>query len=292
MTKACIVHFDGDPVVINAWLKIYERWSGDIKVYCNCYFDAETEPILRELFGNYPNVEVNFLSEKQTPETTNNQLLPKIKEDLIFLTEEDNFIFDTKLVNDNFAKLMYFDIVAPDYAILPPEVWDKYGRGWMRSMFFVKNSLLKKIEIDFNPRHVDEGDLDCFGYIALQLAKLDPEVFLLENHNLNPDNPYLKDYIHIRQFNSSNLGFGTSYFEDFRHPDFEVLFTLKQSLIDNPSAQWQWIKSVAFRLLFLESYPESEYRIMYLEVINYAWRYLELPTDKIIALKYYYKALL
>jgi hypothetical protein len=179
---------------------------------------------------------------------------------------------------------MYFDIVAPDYAILPPEVWDKYGRGWMRSMFFVKKSLLDKIEIDFNPRHVDEGDLDCFGYIALQLAKLDPEVFLLENHNLNPDNPYLKDYIHIRQFNSSNLGFGTHYFEDFREVKDTGL-----NLKDNPEAVWQWVKSVAFRLLFLESFPDGQYKTMYNHVLYSVIETLQLPKESITALQYYYK---
>ena len=102
----------------------------------------------------------------------------------------------------------------------------------------------------------------------------------------------IKDYVHIRQFNSSNLGFGANYFEDFHSKNLEVLWNLKQSIIDSPAGQWQWIKSVSFRKLFLESFPESEYKKMYSEVVQYAQDYLELPMDKIVALHYYYKALL
>src|ERR1035437_10279693 len=174
---AAVVHFDGDPVVINAWLKVYDIWRGEVdKVYCNCYFTPETEIILTELFANYSEITVNYLTNKQLPETTNNQLLPKIEEEFVMLTEEDTFIFEKGFVASCFEQLHTMDIVAPEYAILPPTAWEEYGRGWMRSMFFIKNSLLNQIEIDFLPRKSEYGDLDCFGYVCLQLAKLKPDV--------------------------------------------------------------------------------------------------------------------
>lgn len=292
MTKAAVVHFDGDCVIINFWLLMYSKfWRGEVdKIYCNTYFDTETEPILRELFGNYPEIKVNFLSEKQTPELTNNQLIPKVKEDLIFLTEEDNFIFEKGVVKHSFNFLKFNDIVAPDYAILPQDVWEKYGRGWMRSMFFIKKALLKKIEIDFMPRHVDEGDLDCFGYVCLQLAKLKPEVVTAPNHNLIPSNPYdANKYVHVRQFNSSNLGFGTHYFEEFRTKDFPKMDGVYNTLVNNPEGIWQWTKSVAFRKLFLESFPDGEYKEMYREVLKAVEEYLELPRENMLRLQYYWK---
>jgi hypothetical protein len=120
MKTAAVVHFDGDPVVINFWLLIYSKfWRGEVnKIYCNCYSDSETDSILRELFGNYPEIEVIWLSVKQTPEMTNNQLIPKVKEDLVFLTEEDNFILEKGLVANSFNRLNNVDIVAPDYALV------------------------------------------------------------------------------------------------------------------------------------------------------------------------------
>lgn len=306
---ACITHFDGDCLVTQFWLMMYEKyWREEVDtIYANlCSNPTLVTPLMLsaqiEMFAKYPEIKVNYINHSQTPEVTNNQLLPQVKEDCIFLTETDNFIFQKGLVKECLDKIrLDKDIIAPEYAIIPPQYWEELGtRGFGRNMFFIKRELLDQIEVDFLPRQVDGVDFDCFGWISYQIAKLNPKISLLENHNLNPYHAfkvYEKDrYVHVRQFNSSNLGFGAGkVLKAFRDDDEKVITELKNILRDNPDAQWQYEKSVAFRYLMLTAVPQVEslknFYKQYAQILFDVEKVLNLDSNRILAMHYYYKGL-
>jgi hypothetical protein len=131
----------------------------------------------------------------------------------------------------------------------------------MRCLFGIKKDLMKQIEIDFMPRTVlkvnnkdIKVDLDCFGYCAKQLLELNPKVHYLPNHNMNYDyktyNYLLYPYVHVRQMNSSIIGFGSGRYQGIRDMN-ESMINIIQSEMQNECGRFQVEKAVAFRRIML-----------------------------------------
>jgi len=176
------------------------------------------------------------------------------------LIEGDGFIFERGLVSDAFEKLELYgnDIAASEYRILPQEVINRYGSGgFMRNFFFIRKDLLDKIDVDFLPKPAEEVDLsenlDCFGWISLQLVRLNPSIFFLKQNVIEPDSwmessRYLASgWCHVRQMNSGVLGFGNG---GNILKEIDDLSDQKNRFIQGgPSAEFQFIKACAFRHL-------------------------------------------
>ena len=324
--RTVITHFDGDPFVAEFWLRLYEKyWRGEVnKIYTDICFDPELvpEPIIeyqKKLFLKYPEITTRWQPSPQVPEISNNQLIPQAEGETIMLTESDGFIFRSGVVDSCFKKIEEggYDLCSAPFFIIPGGLSEALGtRGHMRCFLFVKKELLNKIEIDLMPRHLARGikingltdfldkeyDTDCFGWVSVQLAALKPNTFWTEANLCEPDfwdkSERYRDYgwVHVRQMNSSVLGFGCKFFKGFAQKEKKIIKEMRMALSGGKPAEWQYVKACAFRLLMLETFSDKEeigdyyntYRNVILDVIST----LKVDFAKIPAMKGYFKGLM
>ena len=122
MTKAIITHFDGDPFTLHYWLMLYRKyWRGEAdKIYLTICHDpqiatAEVEAYNKSLLAQFPEIIVEYLDHKITPEEGNKLSYQKTTEDLIGFVESDGLIFKKGLVDQMFRLLEFEkqDVVCP-----------------------------------------------------------------------------------------------------------------------------------------------------------------------------------
>jgi hypothetical protein len=324
--RTAITHFDGDPFVLDFWLKLYDKyWRGEVtKIIADVCYDPETvteEALIfqKELLAKFPEIEVVWIDKAQVPEISNNNLIPKVADGNILLIESDGFIFGRGIVDACFKKIEEegFDMVASEYSIIPSELQGAVeARGYMRNFMFIRAKLLHSVAIDFLPQHLNRGikiagltenldgeyDTDCFGWVALQIAALKPNVFWVPPNYMSRTEKFSTDrylnykWVHIRQFNSSVLGFGSPNFKRFKNNDKKNIKHLSNVAKDHDEAQWQFIKAVAFRLIMLDTFQYvdkiPDFYLQYAKVITKVIESCKLPMVEIAELKGYYRGMM
>lgn len=327
--RAIITYFDGDPFTMWVWLKLYQIYFADEvgKVYAGYNTGAdlpvEVKVYNQTLLESFPNIYI-FPGDFRIPEAANNAILKELPAEFAYvgLIESDGLIFQKTLVDTCFRLLEKEkqDIIASKYPLIdyPHAVGDLGVNGFMRNFFFVKRELLNKIDVDFMPHKVPMGErlldghpvsrdieLDCFGWVSLQLACLKPKITYFENPNVTPDNLFRFNgnawrWLHIRQMSSSGLGMGGSEFDSWHKKDFSYLrkhlLYLFGGEFPRGSAEFTYIKSAAFKLLFWDLFPDKEkipeFAYQYREALDLAIKYYALPEPKVYELKGYYRGAL
>lgn len=273
--RTVITHFDGDPFILSAWLKLYEKnWRGECdKVIMGISYKKDLVPMEvveceKKLLSRFPEITVVWKDWWITPEESNKELLSLVDEGNIGLIESDGLIFKKGFVASCFEILESgYNIVAPSYRLLPPEMEYKLGSiGYMRCFFFTTKNVLNTIDIDFNPRSVGNYDLDCFGWISLQLAELKLKTFYIADGLVRPDEVYWQQikengYCHIRQMSSSTLGMGGGEYLKWKTEGGS-----KEEIGD--AGRFTYLKAVVFKEFFIENFLDpnlpikfvSEYR--------------------------------
>lgn len=324
--RTAVTHFDGDPFVTEFWLRLYEKyWRGEVnKIYTDICYNPELvpEPIIeyqRKLFLKYPEITTRWQPSKQIPEISNNQLIPQAEGEVIFLIESDGFIFKKGVVDDCCKKIESggYDLCSAPFSLIPSGLSEAIqSKGHMRCFMFLNRKLLDQIEIDLMPRKLRRGDkikgftdnldreydLDCFGWMSLQLTCLKPNTLWTNANLCEPDfwdkSERYENYgwVHVRQMNSSALGYGCKFFEGFIKKDKKVMKEMKKALQGGPAAEWQYIKACAFRLLMLETFPDKEEIWMYYkEYKNTIFEIMEkfkIDFAKVQEIKGYFKGLM
>jgi len=307
-STACVTHFDGDPLITQFWLMMYEKyWRGEVdKLYVDVCFhkdlvDDNIRNAQKQMFQAFPEIEVQYIEGHRIPELANNDLVPQVQEDYVFLTETDNLVFGRGQIKKYFNLLKRYDIIASPTQIIP-EGLGMSRDGYMRSFMFVRNSLLKKIEIWFPPITKNGLDYDTFGWISYQLIQLNPHYLRLPDKSLSPDKLFNKrlfkktKWVHLRQMNSSLLGFGIGViYKGFRDKDERIMQMCVAELQDSEHAIYTYMKGIAFRLLMLDVLlPPKELEVFYKqyrELLLFMVEYLKLPEEQITAIVTYYKHL-
>lgn len=314
MSRALVTHFDGDPFLLNFWLLIYERFfrTETNKVYLSLNAGHQIPQSIIEfndkLLARYPEITVRKLVDRETPEVGNQLSLADVTEDHIGLVESDGFIFAQNLVDQMF-RLMENDgqdIVSPPWPLIEQGTFSQ-GQGFMRCFFFIKKSLLDQIDINFLPHTIPslsnkEISLDCFGWICWQLYNLEPKITYTPANVITPTNILDSNtfnqykWCHVRQMSSSALGMGGGGFYDWMQQDANLVKSI-QSMITHEfvdgSAQFTYLKAVAFKLLMLDCFTDkgslTEFAENYKMVLELVIDALNLPIAKLYEIKGFYK---
>jgi hypothetical protein len=186
----------------------------------------------------------------------------------------------------------------------------------MRNFLGIKRSILEQTDIDFMPRRLLAGqrtgtfsvprpiDVDCFGWMSLQLLSLTNQISYLPNPNLiNSRHEMLHccdfrtcPYLHIRQFNSSILGMGQPIWKRIKDGDQVIQNELYQvTRGPNCPPMWYYKKAIAFRLLFIDFIDDpvfALFRDFYLGVLDTIIQMIQIDRGEILSLKEDFKTLL
>lgn len=328
-SRAIITHFDGDPFTLNYWLMLYEKfWRGEVDtIYMTVAHDMRhiTQEVVdfnKRLIAKYPEIKAVYLEQTTQVEDTNKMSYDLVTEDYVGFIESDGLVCQKGLIDQMFRLLEHEkqDVVAPTYKLInePYIVGDLHCEGFMRCFFFTKKSILDKIDVDFNPKHLAAGelipntnlryeynnDLDCFGWISLQIATLRPKVTIVPSNVLHPDTALnVQQYeqykwLHIRQFSSSGIGLNTKEFGLWKNNSDELVAYLMRVIsgdyVDG-AAEFTFVKAVAFKMLFYESMPVDamlgEFAQDYKTVLEAVVDGYSLPRGKIFEMKGFYKAI-
>ncbi len=312
MTRCAITHFDGDPFILDFWLLLYKKyWKGEVNtVYTDvCYDPSIVTPDLVERqktsLARFPEIKAEFIPQVHAPEYSNPILINKATEDDVLLIESDGWIFGRGVVDKYFKEIEEnkVDIVAGNYQLLP-EVTDVVlgYAGFMRNFFFINGELLWSLDLDLCPRHINDlggFDVDCFGYISYQLALKKPRVLYIPcNFVQDPQTEDLvtNPWLHIRQMNSSFLGFGNAgngIFKGFMDGDETKIAQIRNEVTGNPHAIWLYRKVCAMRLLMIYVLCDlSPFAEKYKQTIKKVVFDLGLDWDKVQGLVTYYRTVM
>jgi hypothetical protein len=307
--RAAVTHFDGDPLVIDFWLLLYEKyWRGEVhKVYADvCYDPGLVTPDLLERekksFKRFKEINVEFIPEVHPPEWSNPRLIKKVKEEMLFLIESDGWLFGKGIV-DKYCipvETNVCDMVCSPYRLFPEAYDELLGySGFMRNMMFIKTDYLRSVELDFYPRNVEGQDFDCFGYISLQLAKKKPRMLgIPTNFVEDPQANDLRNYpwIHIRQMNSSILGFGNAgsgIFKGFREGNETKIQEVRGEAMANVTMMWMYYKAVAMRYLMIYALRDfSPFAEEYKKTLKKVIDSLGMDWDKVQGIVTLYRTLM
>lgn len=327
MSRAVVTHFDGDPFTLNAWLRLYrECWRGECdKVYMTIYYNSKTVPASvidyeQTMLKHYPEIVPVFLAECAPPEVGNQRALKTVTEDYVGLIESDGFVYERGIIDQCFRLLEKEgqDIVAPPWFLIDDPYFngDLQSKGFMRCFTFTKMELLNQTDMDFMPKHIPANtrvtdeystsksvDLDCFGWLSWQLLLLTRKITYTPNNILTPENILSTHsnfkYIHVRQMSSSALGLGGGEFADWAKGDNQIILDRVYHLFNedmpNGPAEFIYVKSVAFKLLFYDLFAGidalGDFAKDYRHVLDLVIDYYNLPKPFIYEVKGFYKGL-
>ena len=224
--RACAVPFYGDPIVATFWWKFFINvWQDEVdKVYA--YIGNDVVPIeILEYFSkllNHPKVEYKVLRTKGHGEALK-QIVLDCKEDYLFLTEEDAFVFKKGAINREFLKVESgaFDFLGSPRGSASKEIIDaemnkfnltdvglSFDTGpnfWPNFVFTTKN-LLMKTDMCFDSKdweagetvpiidHLlkEHGSMDTFAWVSLQIRNLTKKIDYIPQYKAYPIDPFLK----------------------------------------------------------------------------------------------------
>lgn len=326
--RAIITHFDGDPFTLNFWLMLYDKyWRGEVdRIYMTVTHDevhvhSAIVAYNKKRLAAYPEIHVTYIDHHIYPEQANQLSYKNVTEEQVGFIESDGFVFGKGVVDQCFRLLdQGQDIVAPKWELISdPYVKATFGhQGFMRCFFFSKKSLLDKTDMDFMPRHMNASetmpntslrtsyamDLDCFGWMSLQLAFLEPKITFVPANVVHPasvldPNRYWNfPWLHVRQMSSSALGLGGDeyYLWKDNAPELQKrIMRLFNGDFPNGPAEFTYIKAIAFKLLICDMIGEvPELRDVtksYLMVLHAVMAVYALPKDRIYEIKGFYRGL-
>lgn len=324
-----ITSFDGDPFLLNFWLTLYEKyWRGEAdRIYLSLFYNPKIIPApvmdfnLR-ILERFKEIEVYKQPKWEPPEFTNQYLFSQCKADKVGFIESDGFIFRSGVVKRNFDLLDNFDVVSAKWDLINyPFVRGDLGvMGFMRCFFFARKKLLDKIDMDFFPREIPIGtklpnidhettepiNLDCFGWVSVQVAALQPKILYIPANVAHPDNiensaQYIGNpYIHVRQMMSSALGLGGGEYGfwagSVNEAIIEKVFRLFNEHFPGGPAEFTYLKAVAFRLLFYDILFDKaalgNFADDYLQVLQAVAEWYAMPKARLFELKGFFKGLM
>lgn len=326
MKRAAVCNFHGDPFVISYWLSLYQRyWKNEVDtLYFVVSFDRnhipkEVEEYDRDLLSKFSNIRVKYFNDHISPEKANELAIPDIEEGLVVLMEADSWVFRSQSVASGFYKIENekYDMVSASLQLFSPSLEKLIGfQGFARWFLFCKTTDLLKTDLNFAPTDIKKGvyipefdytipndiSFETFGWMSFQLACLKPRIFWLPQNHLGPASDFnrsaYKEYgwFHIRQFSSSDLGAGLLGFKKWQEKDKEAVKKIKELIVPGENLEWIYTKIVALKILAWEAFPDKdkirEYSEEYKGALDFCIEELNLPKDRINALKYYYKELL
>ena len=312
MTSAAITHFDGDPVTLNYWLYLYDKyWRDEVdKVYLVLSYNPEISvpeiiAFNKKVISQYSNIILIETTIPTIPEIGNKMAVEQAKEDLLFFIESDGLIFGKGLVKEHLDMIREdkCDIVGGDYTLLPePLATDLNFRGLMRNFLFCKREDFMRTDLYFLPYMYGDIPLDCFGWISLQLRQQNPRINYVPHNCLHPSREmdmglYQKyKWLHIRQMSSSTLGIGTDKggFIDWMNRDPYSVGTIRGTVLRGNHAEWTYMKAVAFKSLMLERMDNSilGFIPMYRDTLDFVISALDLNITHINKVMNFYRNLL
>lgn len=304
LKRATVVNFDGDPFMINFWLMNYQKkWCGEVdKIYLLMGYNPgiatdEIRKYNKKLLNKFPEIEVFSFERIVIPEEANKILLERVKEDSVVLSESDAYVMEGGFVNASFNLIETgeADMVASEYRLIEPSLEDGFI-GFSRTFCFAKTAHLLNTDLDFYPRTTEGRNLDCFGWMTLQLYKLKPRIIYYKSYPPVEGNIFKTQPIfHVRQMSSSVIGMGggSQDYLGFKNKNEKYIEEIKKVVSANNAAEWIYVKAIAFKQLmvdFLEDKKGIEgFAKEYQELLNYIIEVLGLPKEKIEKIRSYYR---
>lgn len=209
MTRAALLPFTGDGLLLKTWLSCFEKWKDEIDHLYIC-LNGKISKECRDYIGNIllyhslPEGKITLLQEDHHIDhgPAINKLLDLCKEDLIMLIEDDAFVFQKGQVDKCFKLIESgtVDIVASERGCTTDEIIRVTGRkfgcelpAFWPNFFFCKRTDLLKTDRHFQGKtwykgdyikeldHVLEDNIapaDTFVWASIQLRSLGLKVHL------------------------------------------------------------------------------------------------------------------
>lgn len=306
MKRQALVYFDGDPFMLNFWLKSYDKyWKKEVDSvllligFNALNLDSSILEFDKQILSKYKKVQYTVSDTLLLPESANSVLILSSPADTILLIESDNIVFQEGIVSEYFRSIEEdnIDIMGPDYPLIPNR--DTGFRGYGRNFLFSRRDLLMKTDLNFFPKQASEDrNYDCFGWICQQIEDLKPVMGIIPSGQLGPINDFSQPnvgYIHIRQMSSSILGAGSGSYRGWRDEDPKFLEEQKLAFASQHAA-WVAKKTVAFRLMMWEALEDKDeiksFSDKYKTMLDRLMHTAELGEDEVIKYKDYYKGVL
>lgn len=219
MSRAVILPTPSDPVMINFWLKCYDKWSQAIDTLYIISNTPSTEAIeiTKELALSRPNVKVFSQTQLMDHGNAIDYGLEQVVEDYVMLIEDDHYIWSKTFVDNVFKMLEndHCDLVGSKRNSCSDEIVNQAAKVWglsyegygdqgcnfWPSLLFVKTETLKKTNRKFCATVWKRGEIihelqdykvrgevcpsDTFVWASLQLRNLIPQsriVYTQQNH--------------------------------------------------------------------------------------------------------------
>ena len=216
----------GDPLILEMWISNFKKYEHLIDECLICINHLVSDYEISEKTTSELNLFYeSFKSDKIKIFYNHNInshglilkfLYEKTKGDIIFLIEDDDFILDISLLNDNFNKIKNGEceiIGIPRNCCslkLVQVFFEKYNRpnvGFWPTNFICKKSLLDQTDLNFSAKIFNSGELiKELDYVATENFYSDTLLFLsLQLNSLTNNICYVKDSYHSTIDDGVNL---------------------------------------------------------------------------------------
>ena len=325
MSRAVLLPIPGDPFLAQFWLKMYERWKGEVDrlyVYVNSPIPRFVMDYNKKKFQGVGAMVLTADHSKEHGECLRIMTM-LASEDNIMFVEDDGFIFKSGKVNECFSKIESgeYDIVGSARGSCSQEILDKAQEKWgldysgfgdrgcnfWPNFFFTRKELLLKTDKNFGAKNWNPGETirglnmsaneqcigDTFVSASLQLRNLTGKVWY-ENqyHGATNDQEDYNNRTNIWSPEASWLHVGSlsSGINNLLNPDKPLVaeFNTEQEKLELE-------RRVAFWSLFYdESDPNDlvEYRERYRQGIDRLVAHYNLSPTRISKRKNIYREVL
>jgi len=207
----------GDPLILQTWISNFRKYEHLIDECLICVnhlitentISEKTENELNKFYESFRNDKIKIFYKHNI---NNHGLILKnlygtAKGDIIFLMEEDNFIFDVAYLEENLNKIKNneCEVIGVQRNCCSEKMIEifskKYNRpnvGFWPTNFLCKKSLLNKTDLNFSEKVFNSGDfIKELNYVPTDTFYSDTMVFLsLQLHSLTNNISYIKNSYH------------------------------------------------------------------------------------------------
>lgn len=177
MSRAALLPYPGDPLLLNYWLKLFnEVWGDEIdRLYIGFNSPIE-EPVLNfiEDICAHPKITLHIERDQKDHGPTINTLLDWVQEEYIMLIEDDGFIFKKGVVDQYFQCLEngQYDIVGSKRGSCSQEISEIASKKWgiayegegdhgpnfWPNFLFLRADLLRSTDRNFSAKQWKQGE--------------------------------------------------------------------------------------------------------------------------------------
>ena len=219
MSRAVIMATNGDPFLLEFWMKYFkEVWSDEIDklyVHLNGVVEESVVEYLKKVF-DHPKVYLKWSVEPGQPGDYINEILDEVEEDYVLLIEDDVVIFKKGVIDEHFkvvengeadvvgtkAGSCTLEITERAKMRFPAEVDENQRHNISPGLCFTKKETLLKTDRIFRPRtwirgehlealdwivDIDRADGDTLVNISLQLRNLGLKILYVRVNHSRPD---------------------------------------------------------------------------------------------------------